>query len=52
MRNAESQGRVDPECPPPGVTLARSIPHSAFRIPHWFFIPHSAFRLSTASFLL
>src|SRR5881397_3148692 len=35
MRNAELQGEVDAVCRPFGSTLARSIPHSAFHIPHW-----------------
>src|SRR5437867_12910363 len=34
MRNAELQGGSDPRGPPPCTTRARSIPHSAFRIPH------------------
>src|SRR2546430_10172197 len=34
MRNAELQGGSDPRGPPPSTTRARSIPHSAFRIPH------------------
>src|SRR6266550_121724 len=44
VRNAELQGKVDPGCLPRRVTLARSIPHSEFHIPHWFFIPNSALR--------
>src|SRR6059036_1787749 len=35
MRNAELQGGSDPRGPPPCTTRARSIPHSAFRIPHF-----------------
>ena len=34
MRNAELQGRFDPGWRALGWTLARTIPHSAFRIPH------------------
>ena len=36
-RRAALQAYGDRRCP--------AIPHSEFRIPHWFFIPHSALRI-------
>ena len=35
MWNAEWHGGIDPVCLGRGSTLARFIPHSAFRIPNW-----------------
>src|SRR2546425_4247293 len=43
MRNAELKAQVRSPGLAPTSTLARSIPHSAFRTPH---LAHSAFRTS------